>query len=76
MNQQTNVNKNPSTNPERNMDESFENYILRRAEMNKRAKRLKYGTSYHDAEYAGTYTNPAKRALQAERKARREAKRG
>lgn len=73
-----NVNRNPANNPERNinMNETFEEYVIRRAEMNKRTKRLKYGAEFHDSGYAGTYENPAKRALQAERKARREAKRG
>lgn len=71
-----NVNRNPANNPERNMNESYEEYVIRRAEMNKRAKRLKYGVEFHDSGYAGTFENPAKRKLQEERKQRREAKRG
>lgn len=61
--------------PARLMNESYEEYVIRRAEMKKAEKRLKRGVEFHDAMYAGTYENPAKRRLQAERKARREAKR-
>ena len=71
----TNVDNNPANNPERAMNESYEEYTERRAKMNKVAKRLKYGKEFHDVGYAGTYENPAKRKLQEERKARREAKR-
>lgn len=73
----TNVNNNPANNPERNvhLNESYEEYVTRRASMNKAAKRLKHGKEFHDVGYAGTYENPAKRKLQEERKARRANKR-
>lgn len=61
--------------PARLMNESYEDYRTRRKAMAKITKKLKHGTEFHDAQYAGTYENPAKRVLQAERKARRENKR-
>lgn len=72
-----NVNRNPANNPERNvhLNETYEEYVTRRTNMNKASKKLKYGTEYHDSGYAGTYRNDAKRKLQEERKARRNNKR-
>lgn len=72
-----NVNKNPATNPERNvhLNESYEDYCVRRNEMNKTVKALKKGKLFWNSEYVGTYENSEKRKLRAERKARREAKR-
>lgn len=61
--------------PARLMNESYEEYVTRRAGMNKTAKKIKHGTEFWDSGYAGSYRNNEKRALQAERKARREAKR-
>lgn len=66
---------NPNNNPERAMNESYEDYQERRKVMKKAEKRLRHGTEFHDVSYYGTYRNPTKRAMQAERKARREAKR-
>lgn len=75
--QAVNVNKDHQNNPERNMhlNETFEDYCIRRQAMNKATKALKHGKEFWDSNYAGTYKNSTKRALQAERKARREAKR-
>ena len=72
-----NVNRNPANNPERNvhLNESYEEYVTRRAGMNKADKKLKHGQEFWDSGYAGSYRNNEKRALQAERKARRENKR-
>lgn len=61
--------------PARMENESYEHYQERRKAIKKVEKRLKRGKEYHDVSYYGTYENPAKRALQAERKARRENKR-
>ena len=60
---------------ERMENESYEEFCVRRKASNKTAKKLKYGTEFWDAGYAGSYQNPEKRKLQAERKARRENKR-
>lgn len=70
MNQQINM------EPVRLMNESFEEYVERRKAIHKITKKLKYGKDFWDSGYAGTYRNDEKRKLQAERQARREAKRG
>lgn len=77
MTQAANVNQNPANNPERNvhLNESYEDYCIRRQTMKKVEKTLKRGKEFWDSGYEGTYTNPAKRKLQAERQARRNNKR-
>lgn len=61
--------------PARMENESYEDYQVRRKAIKKVEKRLKHGKDFHDVSYYGAYENPAKRALQAERKARRQNKR-
>lgn len=48
--------------------ESFEAYRQRRAAANKVVKALKRGVLFHDSSYEGTYYNPEKRAMKAQRK--------
>lgn len=76
MTEQTNAAKPVYNTLGRGMDETYEDYCARRKAMNKEAKKLKYGKEFWDSGYAGSYKNPDKRKLQAERKARREMKRG
>lgn len=56
---------------QRNENESFEDYKIRRAAANKVVKALKRGVVFHDSMYEGTYRNPEKRAMKAERAARK-----
>jgi hypothetical protein len=51
--------------------ESFEAYKERRTAANKAVKALKRGVMFHDSRYEGTYTNPEKRALKAQRATRK-----
>lgn len=58
-------------NPARLKDETQEQYKVRRS-INKRDENaLSKGTLFWDSAKYGTYTNPEKRQLQAERKARK-----
>lgn len=58
-------------NPARLKDETQEQYNLRRS-INKRDEKLfSLGVLFWDSSKYGTYTNPEKRQLQAERKARK-----
>lgn len=60
---------------QRNENESFADYKARRAAANKAVKALKYGTLFHNSYTDGTYTNPEKRALKAERANRKAIRR-
>jgi hypothetical protein len=64
------------TSLERGVDESFEDYKIRRAASNKAVKALKYGKEFWDSSYAGTYVNKEKQELKKQRAAKRAAKRG
>lgn len=56
---------------QRNENESFENYKIRRAAANKAVKALKRGVLFHDSMSQGTYINWEKRELKAQRAARK-----
>jgi hypothetical protein len=56
---------------QRKENESYEEYKIRRAAANKAVKALKRGVVFHDSRYEGTYINPEKRALKAQRAARK-----
>jgi hypothetical protein len=53
---------------QRNENESFEDYKIRRAAANEAVKALKRGVLFHDSYVYGTYTNPKKRAGKEARK--------
>lgn len=59
---------------QRNENESFEDYKIRRAASNKAVKALKRGVVFHDSSYKGTYVNKKKRELKAQRAAKKVVK--
>jgi hypothetical protein len=61
---------------QRNENESFTDYKIRRAGSNKAIKAIKRGVVFHDSSYEGTYVNKEKRAIKAERAARKAKRNG
>lgn len=61
---------------QREPNESYEAYRTRRAAANKAAKIALQGALAWDSGYAGVYTNPEKKALKAERAARKARRKG
>lgn len=56
---------------QRNENETFEDYCARRAAANKATKEALKPKLFHDSNTFGTFVNKAKRAIKAERAARK-----
>jgi hypothetical protein len=61
---------------QRNENESFEDYKVRRAAANKAVKALKRGVPFHNSAEQGTYINWDKRELKAQRAAKQAQRKG